>query len=1106
MSAAAFAELCARSNFSFLDGASHPQELVATAQALGLAGLGLCDTNSLAGVVRGHVAAREDGLPFVVGCRLVLHEDGSEWLVWPTGRASYGRLTALLSRGRMTAPKGECRIAREDLLASAEGWAMAAVPPAELDADFAARLRADAAALQTSLTLPLMLAAACPRLGDDQRRLDLLAAVAEGAGALLLATNDPRFHHPARRRLADVLSAIRLHTTVDALGHAAEPNAERHIKSPAEMARLFARHPQALANTLLVLEATRGFCLDQLRYEYPEEVLEPGRTAQQTLEARVEEALATRWPLGASDDLRDRVAHELKLIGELGYAPYFLTVHEIIGFARGLEKPILCQGRGSAANSAVCYVLGITAVDPSKHDLLFERFVSASRGEPPDIDIDFEHERREEVIQHLYERYGRDRAAICATVIRYRSRSAIREVGKAMGLTEDVTARLAKGSWRAGLEHGLGELLQAEGLDAADPRLAMTLELAEELLEFPRHTATHVGGFVITRGPLVELAVVTNAAMEDRTVLEWDKDDIEALGILKVDVLGLGMLSCLRRAFDLLHQHARLDLDLASLPPDCADTYAMLRRADSIGVFQVESRAQMNMLPRLKPESFYDLVIQVAIVRPGPIQGDMVHPYLRRRQKLEKASYPSPDPRHGDRDELKKVLEKTLGVPLFQEQAMRIAMVAADFTAEEADQLRRAMATFKNTGGVSRYREKLVGGMVRRGYERDFAERVYAQIDGFSHYGFPESHAASFALLVYASAWVKCHHPAVFAAALLNSQPMGFYAPAQIVRDAREHQVEVRPVDVNASEWDCTLEPSAGSAGGLALRLGLRMVRGLAAAEAEAILAARNARNGAPFGSVEELAWRAGIGRRALEALAAADAFVTAGAARRLAGWEARGAANGPRELPLFAVAGGGTAAEAAMAGEAPLLPESAAVLPEETEGERVVEDYLATGLTLGCHPLALLRPQLEALRYADTRRLAEARPGAWLRLGGLVLMRQRPGSGNVVFLTVEDEYGVANLVVYSDVATRDRAALVSGRLLLAEGRVEREAQHAEVPIIHLIVRRLTDRSDLLDGLPWEWEAEWVERNLGRADEIRRPNHQPRRPPRARLPASRDFR
>ncbi len=1101
-----FAELGARSNFSFLDGASHPHELVRAAASLGLAGLGICDTNSLAGVVRGHVAAREAGLRFAVGCRLVLR-DGSAWLAWPTDRAAYGRLTALLSRGRMEAPKGECHLDRADLLDAAEGWVLAAIPPHAPDAGFSARLRADAAALRGRLAMPLLLAASCPYLGDDQPRLDRLAAMAAEAGAALLATGDIRYHDPDRRRLADVLTAIRLRTTVDALGHAAEPNAERHLKPPAGMARLFARHPEALAATIRVLEAAEGFSLDQLRYEYPEELLERGRTAQQTLEARVAEAMAERWPGGIPPAIRDRIAHELRLIERLGYAPYFLTVHEIVRFARGLEKPILCQGRGSAANSAVCYALGITSVDPAKHDLLFERFISASRGEPPDIDIDFEHERREEVIQHLYRRYGRERAAICATVIRYRPRSAIREVGKAMGLSEDVTARLAKASWGPGREMGLAELAASIGLDTADPRLAMTLELAEELLDFPRHTATHVGGFAITRGKLTELAVVTKAAMEDRTVLEWDKDDIDALGILKVDVLGLGMLSCLRRAFDLMRAHRLGDHDLASLPPDCDATYAMLRRADSLGVFQVESRAQMNMLPRLKPERFYDLVVQVAIVRPGPIQGDMVHPYLRRRQGLEEPSFPSPSPEHGPPDELQGVLGKTLGVPLFQEQAMRLAIVAARFTPEEADQLRRSMATFRMTGGINRFRDKLVDGMVRRGYGRDFAERVFSQIDGFGSYGFPESHAASFAHLVYASSWIKCHHAAVFACALLNSQPMGFYAPAQIVRDAREHRVIVRPVDVNASEWDCTLEPEAASLGGLALRLGLRLVAGLGQSEAMAILAARQARNGVPFDSVEDLAWRAGLGRRALEVLAAADAFAGTGTARRRAAWDARGAASGPRELPLFAV----VTAEAALESRASLLPEPEAQLAAQSEGETVVWDYQSTGLTLRRHPLALLRPQLDGLGLVDTRHLETARVGSTIRLPGLVLMRQRPGSAKgVVFLTVEDEYGIGNLVAYPDIVERDRAALVAARLLVAEGRVEREATHAEVPIIHLIVRRLADRSDLLDGLLHDGPAEgggnaaWAERSLGHADEVRRP--EPGRSPKARLPTSRDFR
>jgi error-prone DNA polymerase len=1084
-----YAELAARSHFSFLDGASHPAELAQAAAALGLAGLGLCDTNSLAGVVRGHVAAKEAGLRFAVGCRLVL-SDASEWLAWPTDRASYGRLTTLLSQGRMRAPKGECALVREDLFEAAEGLVLAAIAPNAL------QWQADAAALRGKLALPLLLAASCPYAGCDQQRLDALAGI---AGDSLLAIGDIRYHHPARRRLADVLSAIRLRTTVDALGHAAEPNAERHLKSPAEMARLFARHPQALANTLRVLDASAGFSLEQLRYEYPEEVMEPGRTAQQTLEARVAEAMAAQ-PHGRSANIRARVAHELELIGRLGYAPYFLTVHEIVKFARG--KGILCQGRGSAANSSVCYVLGITAVDPDKHDLLFERFVSASRGEPPDIDIDFEHERREEVIQHLYERYGRHRAAICATIIRYRARSAIREVGRAMGLTEDVTARLAKASWGPGRELDLHALAASEGLDVGDPRLAMTLELAEELQDVPRHAATHVGGFVITRGPLVELAVVTNAAMEDRTVLEWDKDDIDALGILKVDVLGLGMLSCIRRAFDLMRRHLRLDHALATLPPDCPATYAMLRRADSVGVFQVESRAQMNMLPRLKPRAFYDLVIQVAIVRPGPIQGDMVHPYLRRRQGIEVPEYPSPAPPHPS-DELQKVLEKTLGVPLFQEQAMKLAIVAAGFTADEADLLRRAMATFKMTGGVAKYRDKLVAGMVKRGYRQDFAERVFSQIEGFGSYGFPESHAASFAHLVYASSWIKCHHPAIFACALLNSQPMGFYAPAQIVRDAREHGVEIRPVDVNASDWDCTLEAGAT---GLALRLGLRLVAGLAEEEAQAVVAAREARNGAPFTSVEDLAWRSGAGKRALNNLAAADAFAGAGLVRRDAAWDARGVPSGPRDLPLFAIAQ--DQAAAALTDEAPMLPEPPARLPAHTEGEAVVGDYLATGLTLRQHPLALLRPLLDARHCDTTRSLAASRAGTRLRLPGLVLMRQRPGSAKgVVFLTIEDEFGVANLVVFQDIAARDRAALVAGRLLLAEGVLEREDAHAEIPILHLIIRRLTDWSAMLDALPQaEGSSAWAERNLGRADEVRRPDPGARTPRKARLPASRDFR
>ena len=1047
-----YAEVAARTNFSLLDGASHPAEIVATAAALGYAGVGVADTNSLAGIVRAHAAAKEIGVRCVVGARLVL-QDGAEYLAWPTNRAAYGRLCRLLSLGRMDASKGACRIAHGQMLEHAAGWVLAAVPGRE--GDLEARLRADAAALRGRLALPLLVAAACTARGNDRHRLDRLAGAACAAGAELLATNDVRYHDPGRRRLADVLTAIRLGTTVDALGYAAEPNAERCLKPLAEMGRLFAAHPEALANTIRVLDAAAGFSLDQLRHEYPDEILEPGRTPQETLVSRVAAALRERWPDGAPDDIRRRLRHELRLIAELGYAPYFLTVDEVVRFAR--SRGILCQGRGSAANSAVCYVLGITAVDPEKHDLLFERFVSASRHEPPDIDVDFEHERREEVIQHVYERYGRDRAAIVGTVIRFRARSAVREVGKALGLSEDVTGRLAAGSWGAEGGRPLAEVVNSEGLDPADRRLALAVELAEEIQDFPRHLATHVGGFVITRGPLVETAVVTNAAMPGRTVLEWDKDDIDALGMLKVDLLALGMLSCLRRGFDLLRWHRRIALDLAAVPRDCRATYAMLRRADSLGVFQVESRAQMAMLPRLRPERFYDLVVQVAIIRPGPIQGDMVHPYLRRRWGLEEPVYPGPSPEHGDPNELKQVLGKTLGVPLFQEQAMRVAMVAARFTADEADRLRKAMATFKFTQKMAQCREKLVGGMTRRGYDPALAERVFRQLEGFGSYGFPESHAASFAHLAYVSAWLKRHHLSVLAAALLNSQPMGFYAPAQIVRDAREHGVVVRRIDVNASEWDCSLEPGRGSAEGLALRLGLRMVAGLGTEEGSAVAEARRAGNGAPFGSVEEVAHRAGVGRPALEALAAADALADLGTSRRAALWDA--AALKRRrgdDLPLFRVA----------AGDPPLVAEPTPALSVEGEGEAVAEDYAAAGLTLRSHPLALLRPELDRLGLHDTQRLAAMRQGAWVRLPGLVLIRQRPGTAKgVVFVTVEDEHGPANIVVYAQVGERDRAALVGARLLVIEGRVERQTEHAEVPITHVIARRLLDRTDLLQRL-----------------------------------------
>ncbi len=1069
-----FAELGALTNFSFLEGASHPHEMVGMAKALGHAAIGVADRNAFAGVVRAHVAAKEDGLRFVPGVRLCL-ADGCEYLAWPADRAAWGRLTRLLSEGRMAAPKGECRIDRAALIAHAAGSVMALVAPDDVGSEFASRLRADATALHPHLAMPLFCAATHRFRGDDRNRLDVLARI----GPPLLAAGGGRFHAPQRRRLADVLTAIRLHTAVDTLGFAAEANAEAHLKPPAEMLRLFQGHEEAVANTLRVTDACR-FSLDELRYEYPKEALDPGRTAQETLEVRLGEALAIRWPDGPSEKLRRLLQDELALIAQLDYAPYFLTVHEIVRFAQ--SKGILFQGRGSAANSAVCYVLGITAADVETHDLLFARFLSTARNEPPDIDVDFEHERREEVIQHIYQRYGRDRAALCATLNRYRPRGAIREVGKALGLTEDVTAGLAKAVWGPRGDRDMTEVAAEKGLDAtADPRLGLAIELAEEIQDFPRHLSTHVGGFVITEGPLVELAVVSNAAMADRTTLEWDKDDIEALRMMKVDVLGLGMLTCLRRGFALIERHHGTRIGLRDLQPDDPKVYQMLRRADAVGVFQVESRAQMNMLPRLKPRKFYDLVVEVAIVRPGPIQGDMVHPYLRRRDGLEPADIPSPT--QGDPDELKAVLKHTYGVPLFQEQAMRIAIVAAGFTPAEADGLRRAMATFRNEGKVAAFRQKFISGMLRRGYPPDFTERCFQQIEGFGSYGFPESHAMSFALLVYASAWVKCHHPAVFACALLNSQPMGFYAPAQIVRDAREHRVAVRPADVVASGWDCALEPDARSAEGLALRLGMRLVTGLGEEAGRRIA---DTRADGPFVSIADLARRARLDRKALEALAQADAFRGLGRDRRAALWDAA-ALSGPAP-PLAAHDGA----------------EAAPRLSRATAGEQTVLDYAGTGLTLRAHPMALLRPQLDALGLADTRVLAAAPQGRRLRLPGLVLVRQRPGSAKgVVFFTVEDEHGIANLVMYPDIAERFRGAVVASRLAIAEGRVER-LETAEIPIIHLLVARIEDRSDLLDGLHLMEEARW-EATLARADEVRRPN--PRDDPRARvrMPPSRDF-
>ena len=1022
-----YVELQVTSNFSFLRGASHPEELVAQAAALGQRRIAITDRNTLAGIVQAHRAAKEQGSRLVIGCRLDL-EDRPSLLCYPQDIAAYGRLCRLLTHGKRRSQKGECRLAYSDVVAHGEGQVLVAVPPERFDAGFAGWL----AELAHGFGERAYLGAQHLYRGDDAKRLYRLARLAERSGLKLVALNDVLYHGPQRRQLQDVVTCIRERCTIAEAGLRLMAHAERHLKSAEEMARLFRHYPEAVARTAEIARRC-DVSLDQLCYGYPDESVD-GLAPQARLERLAAAGAAWRYPAGVPEKVAVQLRHELDLIGRLNYAPYFLTVHDIVQFAR--SKEILCQGRGSAANSSVCYCLGITAVDPTLTDLLFERFISTERDEPPDIDVDFEHERREEVIQHIYGKYGREHAALAATVICYRARAAVREVGKVLGLTPDVTALIANSVWGWSDEPVLEKEMKALGLDPRDRTLRLTLALAGELIGFPRHLSQHVGGFVITKGRLDELVPIENAAMPERTVIEWNKDDLEAVGMLKVDVLGLGMLSCIRRAFALIERHHGERFTLASVPKEDPRVYDMLCRADSVGVFQVESRAQMSMLPRLKPRSFYDLVIEVAIVRPGPIQGDMVHPYLRRREGKEKEDYPSA--------ELEAVLKRTLGVPLFQEQAMKIAMVGAGFTGAEADRLRRAMATFKHTGKVDTFRDRFIGGMVGNGYRRDFAERCFKQIQGFGEYGFPESHAASFALLVYVSAWIKCHYPAVFAAALLNSQPMGFYAPAQIVRDAREHDVEVLGPDINASGWDCTLEPGPEPEQP-ALRLGLREVKGFAEKDAEKLVEHR----GAGYRSPLDLLERSGLGKGALERLAEADAFRSLGLDRRRALW----AVKGMREdrLPLFA----------GLAPDLRQAPEPAVRLPELRLGEQVVSDYAFLGLSLKSHPMALLRAGFAREGTSRAGDLATAKPGSRATVAGLVLVRQRPGSGKgVVFVTLEDETGIANLVVWPDAFDRFRRQVMGATLLACTGLVQREGL-----VIHVVAERLVDLSPRLREL-----------------------------------------
>ena len=1074
-----YAELQVTSNFSFLRGASHPEELVVRAKELGLSALALTDRNSLAGMVRAHQAAKRHGLRLVVGCRLDL-TDGTSLLCYPTDRAAYGRLCRLLSLGKTRAPKGECHLTLEDVAGHAAGQIFVVVPPERWSQDdFTARVSAIAGRLGE----PCYLAASRLYRGDDRARIARLTHVAEAAGTPLIATGDVHYHDPARRPLQDVVTCIREGCRIHDAGRRLHANAERHLKAPEEMARLFALWPEALRRPGEIV-ARCNFSLDELRYNYPDEPVPPGKTPQAHLEDLTWDGATKRYPQGIPAKVRAALEKELALIGQLDYAPYFLTVHDIVYWARA--QGILCQGRGSAANSAVCYCLYITSVDPAEIDLLFERFISAARNEPPDIDVDFEHERREEVMQYIYRRFGRERAGIAATVITYRARSAIREVAKVMGLTEDVQSALAGTIWgwsEAGIPD---EHVREAGLNPADPTLRRAIRLAAELTGFPRHLSQHVGGFVLTQDPLSEVVPIGNAAMKDRTFVEWDKDDLNALGILKIDVLALGMLTCIRKCFDLLERHRGIRRNLASFAPmDDKGTYDMLCRADSLGVFQVESRAQMNMLPRLKPREFYDLVIEVAIVRPGPIQGDMVHPYLRRRDGLEEVSFPAPDPQHGDADELRRVLGKTMGVPIFQEQAMRIAIDAARFSGDEANELRHAMATFRRRGTIETLEAKMVGRMVERGYDPEFARRCFDQIKGFGEYGFPESHAASFALLVYVSSWIKCYEPAVFCCALLNSQPMGFYAPAQIVRDAREHGVELRHVDINRSEWDNILEPSPGSAGGFAVRLGFRQIKGMAEEAAEKIVHHR----AEGYDEVEELHARAGLPRTVLERLAAADAFGSLGIDRRQALWRVK-ALPDTAALPLF------LAAAAREAG-----PETEVILPAMALSEQVVDDYQSLRLSLKAHPMAFLREAFARRGVRPTIDLRDVKNNARVAVAGIVIVRQRPGSAKgVIFMTLEDETGIANAVVWPQAMERYRKVVMGSRLVMVKGRIQRHED-----IIHVIAEHLEDCSVDLLGLSENGRD--LAPPHARADEVKRPGRDPREhapapPPAYQIPAA----
>lgn len=1059
-----YAELHCFSNFSFLEGASHAEELVQQAAALGLKAIAITDRNTLAGVVRAHSAAKDADIQLIIGAQLDF-ADGPSVVCLPTDLAAYSRLSQLISAGRLRMPKGECLLYWADLLQRLEGQQIILLAPPQPEPEVLARIRQLHDLIGDSLSLGL----SNLMRGGDRQRIVRWAGLAQQTGVALLATNDVLYHHASRACLQDVLNATRHKCTVQELGLRAESNAERHLKPAEQMADLFRDYPQALARTLDVAARCR-FSLSELKYVYPEESRGESASPQAELERLTWKGAAERFPDGISLKVRGQIEHELQLVEKLSYAAYFLTVHRIVDHARK-KLNILCQGRGSAANSVICYCLGVTSVNPESQDLLVERFISAERAEPPDIDVDFEHARREEVIQFIYEEYGRERAGIAATVISFRSKLALRTVGRALGLSMDTISHISKTLHWWSKERYSAESLREAGIDPDARLIRLTVQLANELVGFPRHISQHVGGFVITNGPLADLVPIENARMDKRTVVQWDKDDLEELGLLKVDVLALGMLTCIQKCFDLLRRHYGKDYDLHTIPQDDAATYDMICKADTIGVFQIESRAQMSMLPRLKPRNLYDLVVEVAIVRPGPIQGNMVHPYLKRRENPDLVTYESPA--------LKDVLKKTLGVPLFQEQAMRISMVCAGFTAGEADGLRRAMATFKRTGTIGQYRDKLINGMVGNSYSRQFAENIFSQLQGFADYGFPESHAASFALLAYASSWLKCHYPAAFAAAILNAQPMGFYSSSRLVIDAKDHGVEIRPIDVNYSHWDHMLEPAPGRHG-QALRLGFRQIKGFRQEDADQLVAMR----GDSYDGIRDVWRRTQLPVAVLERLARADAFGSLGLDRRTALWRIKGLNDGP--LPLFDF---GERAARAGSNQVPAVmgDEDDADLPRLTTGENILQDFRTNSLSLRPHALALLRPQLRQIGLVTARELKDIKDGRRVRIGGLVQVRQRPGTASgVIFATLQDETGDSNIVIWPRVFDTYRREVLGGRMMIVEGKLQ-----CESGVINVVADRIADGTSYLTTLgEIDWENDFSE-VLSPADHVKKPLRDP---------------